>query len=177
MSPTSCAQLFGRATNWFHNSPALKLATASIQDWWDRIISCFQSINIFSFQVCDGVDDCPMGEDENSEDWFSSVEVFTGSFSKDFVHEQLRLWGEHYLKSNNASGTIEEKMSPLCVTTNTKIFLLYTILVCTVVALVILLPAVCLVGLFAFSIFSSWSKFIPGSQKEGPNNHAQITRQ
>jgi hypothetical protein len=85
-----------------------------------------------------------MGEDENSEDWFSSEEVFTGSFSKDFVREQLRLWGEHYLKSNNGSGTIEEKMSSICVITDTKIFLLYTILVCTVVALVILLPAVCL---------------------------------
>ena len=105
--------------------------------------------------MCDGVDDCPMGEDENSEDWFSSEEVFVGSFSKDFVHEQLRLWGEYYLKSNNASGTIEEKISSLCEITNTKIFLLYTILVCTVVALIILLPAVCLVSLFSFCMFSS----------------------
>ena len=97
-------------------------------------------------KVCDGVDDCPMGEDENSKDWFSSEEVVTGSFSKEVVHQELRRWGEHYFKSNNGSGTIEEKMSSFCVVTDTKIFLLYTILLCTAVALVILVPAACLVS-------------------------------
>ena len=100
--------------------------------------------------MCDGVDDCPMGEDENSEDWFSPEKVVSGSFSREFVREQLRLWGEQYLKTNNGSGTIEEKMSSYCVITDTKIFLLYTILICTVVALVVLLPAVYLVSLFSF---------------------------
>ena len=104
--------------------------------------------------MCDEVDDCPMGEDENSEDWFSSEEVVSGSFSKEFVREQLRRWGAHYLKSNNGSGMIEEKMSSLCVVTDTKFFLLYTILICTVVALVILLPAACLVSLSLFCMFS-----------------------
>ena len=107
------------------------------------VFSCF---NVLSSKVCDGVDDCPMGEDENSEDWFSSEEVVIGSFSKEVVHKELRLWGEHYFKSNNRSGTIEEKMSSFCVVTDTKIFLLYTILVCTVVALAILFPAACLVS-------------------------------
>ena len=87
-----------------------------------------------------------MGEDENSEDWFSSEEVVTGSFSKEDILEELRLWGKHYLNSNNGSGTIEEKMSSHCVIADTKIFLLYTILVCTIVTLLILLPAVCLVS-------------------------------
>ena len=32
-----------------------------------------------------------MGEDENSEDWFSSEEVVTGSFSKEVVNKELRL--------------------------------------------------------------------------------------
>ena len=102
--------------------------------------------NVISSKVCDGVDDCPMGEDENSKDWFSSEEVVTGSFSKEVVHQELRRWGEHYFKSNNGSGAIEEKMSSFCVVTDTKIFLLYTILLCTVVALVILVPAACLVS-------------------------------
>ena len=87
-----------------------------------------------------------MGEDENSKDWFSSEEVVTGSFSKEVVNKELRLWGKHFFKSNNGSGTIEEKMSSYCVIADTTIFLLYTILVCTVVALVILFPAACLVS-------------------------------
>ena len=95
-----------------------------------------------------------MGEDEKSEDWFSSDEVVSGSFSKEFVREQLRRRGAHYLKSNNGSGVIEEKMSSLCVVTDTNFFLLYTILICTVVALVILLPAACLVSFSLFCMFS-----------------------
>ena len=118
-----------------------------------------------------------MGEDENSEDWFSSEEVVTGSFSKEDILEELRLWGKHYLNSNNGSGTIEEKMSSLCVVTDTNFFLLYTILICTVVALIILLPAACLVSLSLFCMFSIQYLIIPGSHKEGPNNYAQITRQ
>ena len=114
----------------------------------------FSGFNVISSEVCDGVDDCPMGEDENSEDWFSSDEVVSGSFSKEFVREQLRRWGAHYIKSNNGSGMIEEKMSSLCVVTDTKFFLLYTILICTVVALLILLPAACLVSLSLFCMFS-----------------------
>merc|ERR1712173_235516 len=53
--------------------------------------------------------------------------------------------GEEYLGSSNETGTIEEKMGSICVKTSSKIFLLYTILVCSVVALVLLLPATCLV--------------------------------
>ena len=98
-------------------------------------------------QVCDGVDDCPFGEDENSEDWFTFEDVFNGSFSKDFVRKQLRLWGEEYLGSSNGNGTLEEKMGSICVKTSSKIFLLYTILVSTVVALVLLIPASCLVNM------------------------------
>ena len=92
-----------------------------------------------------------MGEDENSEDWFSSEEVFTGSFSREFVREQLRVWGENYL---NSSGTTDEKISSICLRKDTKIFLLFTILVCTVVALVLLLPVACLVSLFLFCMSS-----------------------
>ena len=92
-----------------------------------------------------------MGEDENSEDWFSSEEVVTGSFSREFVREQLRIWGENYL---NSSGTTDEKISSICVRKDTKIFLLFTILVCTVVALVLLLPVACLVSLFLFCMLS-----------------------
>ena len=109
------------------------------------MFSCF---NVISSKVCDGVDDCPMGEDENSQDWFSSEEVVGGSFSKGFVYEQLRLWGEHYLKSSNISATLEETMKSTCVKTDSNIFLLYTILVCTVVGLIIFLPAACLVRFF-----------------------------
>ena len=89
-----------------------------------------------------------MGEDENSEDWFSSEEVVIGSFSKEFVQEQLRLWGEHYLKSCNVSETLEETMKSTCVKTDSNIFLLYTILACTAVGLIIFLPAACLVRFF-----------------------------
>ena len=112
-----------------------------------EIISAL-SLQLYShFQVCDGVDDCPFGEDENSEDWFTFEDVFNGSFSKDFVREQLRLWGEEYLGSNNGNGTLEEEMGSICVKTSSKIFLLYTILVSTVVALVLLIPASCLVNM------------------------------
>ena len=103
--------------------------------------------NLLSFQVCNGIDECPLGEDENSEDWFSSEAVVTGSFSR----EQLRVWGENYLKS---SGTTDEKISSICLRKDTKIFLLFTILVCTVVALVLLLPVACLVSLFLFCMLS-----------------------
>ena len=90
-----------------------------------------------------------MGEDENSEDWFSSEEVVTGSFSR----EQLRVWGEYYLNSSG-TGTTDEKISSICLRKDTKIFLLFTILVCTVVGLVLLLPVACLVSLFLFCMSS-----------------------
>ena len=96
--------------------------------------------------MCDGVDDCPLGEDENSEDWFTFEDVFTGSFNFSFVRAQLRLWGEQYLGSSSGTGTLEEKIGAICVKPDSKTFLLYTLLVCTVVAVVILLPATCLVN-------------------------------
>ena len=61
-----------------------------------------------------------MGEDENSEDWFSSEEVVTGSFSR----EQLRVWGEYYLNSSG-TGTTDEKISSICLRKDTKIFLFF----------------------------------------------------
>ena len=124
--------------------------------------------------MCDGVDDCPMGEDENSEDWFSSEEVVAGSFSKEFVHEQLRLWGEHYLKSSNISATLEETMKSTCVKTDSNIFLLYTILACTAVGLIISLPAACLVRFYFFFHVPIQYKMFAGSKEERLYNDAQI---
>ena len=115
-----------------------------------------------------------MGEDENSKDWFSSEEVVAGSFSKEFVHDQLRLWGEHYLKSSNVSATLEETMKSICIKTDSNIFLLYTILAFTVVGLIIFLPAACLVRFYFFCTCTIQYKIFAGSQEERLYNDAQI---
>ena len=117
-----------------------------------------------------------MGEDENSKDWFSSEEVVAGSFSKEFVHDQLRLWGEYYLKSSNVSATpLEETMKSICVITDSNISLLYTLLVCIAVGLIIFLPAACLVSFLPFFCTCTIQyKIFAGSQEERLYNDAQI---
>ena len=125
--------------------------------------------------MCDGVDDCPLGEDENLEDWFTFEDVFTGSFNSSFVRAQLRLWGEQYLGSSSGTGTLEEKIGAICVKADSKTFLLYTLLVCTVVTVVILLPATCLVNSFQNIFILYLISIGSGPQKARPNNDAQVT--
>ena len=94
--------------------------------------------------MCDGTEDCPGGEDENSDAWFYGLDssLRADNLSDTVILDQFRKWVVSYL--NMTAGDIG--LSGICKKRNNRSFLMSNILVLAFVFCLAVCAALALVS-------------------------------
>ena len=122
-------------------------------------------------QVCDGFEDCPFGEDEDSEEWFVSQDIINNTVTQDYILKQFKYWVRKYLEvtgnSVNGEESVETKGRQICKRRQAQNFFRHNIIISAIICGILLLAAFFLVNMFQ-NIMVITNIFLDSSQK-GPN--------
>lgn len=138
--------------------------------------------------MCDGTEDCPGGEDENSDDWFGGLHNSSraDNLPDAFISEQFRLWVASYLNITEgevglSSHELVEQGQVICQERKAWIFFMFSIpvlvlgfcLACSAALLLVgFIDLICIVILFL-----THSRNLCKGTEQPCGNHSRIKQE